>query len=64
MTEPRELLEEYVRNGSEAAFNELVTRYINLVYSSAVRLTGGVVETIDPNAAQKSQGFYRLVLLP
>jgi RNA polymerase sigma factor (sigma-70 family) len=34
-----ELLREYARNGSEAAFATLVGRYINLVYSAALRFT-------------------------
>jgi RNA polymerase sigma factor (sigma-70 family) len=38
MTESRQLLAEYSKTGSEAAFGELVTRYINLVYSTALRL--------------------------
>jgi RNA polymerase sigma factor (sigma-70 family) len=38
MTESRELLAQYANNGSEAAFRELVTRYINFVYSTALRL--------------------------
>jgi RNA polymerase sigma factor (sigma-70 family) len=38
MTESRELLAGYAKMGSEAAFGELVKRYINLVYSTALRL--------------------------
>src|SRR5205814_2426282 len=34
-------LAEYVRTGSEAAFRELVTRYADLVYSTAFRLVEG-----------------------
>ena len=35
------LLAEYVKSGSEAAFRELVTRYLSLVYSAALRLVEG-----------------------
>ena len=41
MTETQRLLAEFVTNGSEAAFRELVGRYTDLVYSAAVRLVGG-----------------------
>jgi len=41
MSESQELLAIFVKTGSEAAFRELVTRYIDLVYSTAVRLVDG-----------------------
>ena len=41
MTESRTLLADYAHDGSEAAFRELVNRYLDLVYSAAARLTGG-----------------------
>ena len=41
MTDSRTLLAEYVRNASEPAFRELVARYLNLVYGSALRRVGG-----------------------
>jgi RNA polymerase sigma factor (sigma-70 family) len=41
MTDSRTLLADYAHKGSEAAFRELVNRYLDLVYSAAVRLTGG-----------------------
>ncbi len=41
MTDSQRLLAEYARTGSERAFQELVSRYINFVYSTALRLVGG-----------------------
>jgi RNA polymerase sigma factor (sigma-70 family) len=38
--ETKNLLNQYVRTGSEQAFRELVNRYIGLVYSTALRLLG------------------------
>jgi RNA polymerase sigma factor (sigma-70 family) len=36
-----ELLRQYARDGSEAAFTELVRRHLDLVYSAALRRVGG-----------------------
>ena len=41
MLNDRQLLRQYADDGSEAAFAELVARYLNFVYSAAVRRTGG-----------------------
>src|SRR6266496_4678249 len=41
MMENQDWLAEYVQTGSDAAFRELVTRYVDLVYSTALRLVGG-----------------------
>src|SRR5580704_16801677 len=41
MTDSQRLLADYAKHGSEAAFRELVTRYLDLVYSTALRLAGG-----------------------
>lgn len=40
-TDNQILMAEYARSGSEPAFRELVKRYLNFVYSTAVRLVGG-----------------------
>src|SRR5258706_6479973 len=41
MTESQALLADYVRSGAESAFRQLLTRYLDLVYSTAVRLVDG-----------------------
>ena len=42
-----ELLEQFARNKSEAAFAELVERHIGLVYSTAFRKTGNPQQSED-----------------
>ena len=46
MNDDTELLRRYAEEGSEAAFTELVHRYVDLVYGAALRRTGG-----DPHRA-------------
>jgi RNA polymerase sigma factor (sigma-70 family) len=41
MNDSQQLLADYLKNGSETAFRELVARYINLVHSTANRLAHG-----------------------
>ena len=41
MTDSQRLLADYAANGSERAFQELVARYVDLVYSTAIRLVEG-----------------------
>lgn len=41
MAGTQDLLAEYVQTGSETAFRELVNRYVDLVYSVALRLVNG-----------------------
>lgn len=40
MTDSQNLLAEYAQAGSEVAFRELVSRYVDLVHSTALRLVG------------------------
>jgi len=41
MTDDAKLLRDYAKHGSEAAFGELVKRYVDLVYSTALRQVNG-----------------------
>jgi RNA polymerase sigma factor (sigma-70 family) len=69
MTDSQRLLREYA-NGSEPAFRELVSRYVNLVYSAAVRLVDGdahlaedVAQTVFVDLARKAETLSRDVML-
>jgi RNA polymerase sigma factor (sigma-70 family) len=64
MTDSQTLLLDYVNSGSEAAFRELVARYLDLVYSTAVRLLGGdtamaedVAQTVFVDLARLAKGL-------
>ena len=70
MTDNRKLLAKYVQTGSEAAFGELVSRHINLVYSAALRLVEGdmhraedVAQTVFVDLAAKARTLSPDVLL-
>ena len=70
MTDSQKLLAEYVKNGSEPAFRELVTRYIDLVYSAAVRLVDGdthlaedVAQTVFLDLARMGRTLSKEVML-
>src|SRR6478736_754304 len=59
MTDNQNWLAEYVQTGSDAAFRELVTCYVDLVHSTALRLVGGdvhrakdVTQTVFVNLAR------------
>jgi RNA polymerase sigma factor (sigma-70 family) len=64
-----QLLQEFVKNGSETAFRELVTRHLNLVYSSALRqlndnqLAEEVVQTVFILLARKAARLRRGIVL-
>jgi RNA polymerase sigma factor (sigma-70 family) len=45
MTDGHTLLSLYAKTGSDSAFRELVSRYLDFVYSTAFRLVGGDAET-------------------
>ncbi len=70
MTDSQHLLADYVTNDSEAAFRELVKRYVDLVYSTAIRLVGGdphlsedVTQTVFVDLARKARTLPRDVAL-
>src|SRR5689334_2375285 len=70
MNETHRLLQEYVDEGSEAAFREIVTRYIDLVYSVALRRVSGdahraqdVVQTVFSDLARKAESLPANVML-
>ena len=57
----QQLLAEYAVNGSETAFREVVSRYLNFVYSTALRSVGGdthlaedVAQTVFIDVARKA----------
>ena len=70
MTDSRQLLADYARNHSEAVFRELVARYLDLVYSTAVRLVEGdahraedVAQIVFADLAKMARGFEPEVML-
>jgi RNA polymerase sigma factor (sigma-70 family) len=70
MTDNRTLIAQYSQNGSESAFRELVSRYINFVHSTAMRLVGGdnhlaedVTQTVFIHLAQNADRLSGNVML-
>src|SRR5882762_6636174 len=70
MTEDEQLLRLYAGTGAEAAFSQLVSRHIDLVYSVALRLVGGdahlakdVAQTVFIDLSVKAKSLPRRVLL-
>ena len=70
MMDSQNLLAEYRRTGSDAAFRELVTQYVDLVYSTALRLVNGdahraqdVSQTVFVDLARMARTLANEVLL-
>ena len=70
MTPDCELLRQYARTQSEAAFAELVQRHVNLVYSAALRQVNGdahlaqdVAQTVFTDLARKASSLSRRATL-
>src|SRR5881397_1351298 len=70
MTDSQRLLKDYAENGSEPAFRELVSRYVDLVYSAAVRLVDGdthlaedIAQTVFVDLARKASNLPGEVML-
>jgi RNA polymerase sigma factor (sigma-70 family) len=70
MSDDQELLREYTERRSEAAFGQLVQRYVDLVYSSAFRIAGDpemakdVSQTVFLLLARKAGSIRLAVALP
>ena len=71
MLDDEQLLRSYASEGSQTAFGELVARHVNLVYSAALRRTGGdeqlaqdVAQLVFTDLARKAHSLSRNVVLP
>jgi RNA polymerase sigma factor (sigma-70 family) len=70
MMEDLQLLRRYAEDNSEIAFGEIVERHVNLVYSAALRRTGGdahlaqdVAQLVFTDLARKARSMPRGVVL-
>ena len=70
MQDTRTLLAEYATTQSETAFREVVSRYLNLVYSTAIRLVNGdshlaedVAQRVFADLARMAGGLSKDVML-
>src|SRR2546421_12230549 len=64
MTDTEKLLAEYAQTGTDQAFRELVAGYLDLVYSTAVRIVAGdvhraedVVQMVFADLARKARAL-------
>src|SRR5687767_1982786 len=60
MTDSRQLFVDYAKSRSESAFCELVARYVDLVYSAAVRLVDGDTHLAEDVAQTVFTDFARM----
>ena len=70
MSDDRQWLAEFCRNGSESAFRQLVEQHLNLVYSAAMRMVNGdahfaqdITQLVFSNLARKACALPANVLL-
>jgi DNA-directed RNA polymerase specialized sigma24 family protein len=70
ITNTQKLLADYAQNGSERAFGELLRRYIDLVYSAALRSMNGdahraqdITQTVFIDLARSARKLPQNVLL-
>jgi RNA polymerase sigma factor (sigma-70 family) len=70
MTDCERLLSDYVTQGSDSAFRELVSRYTDFVFATALRLAGGdthlaqdVAQTVFVDLARNARKLSRQVML-
>jgi RNA polymerase sigma factor (sigma-70 family) len=70
MNDSRRLLAEYANQGSEQAFREIVERYLNLVYSAALRMADGdshlaedIAQMVFADLARKASTLSHSVML-
>ncbi len=70
MTDTQKLLADYAASGSETAFRDLVSRYVDLVYSAAIRLVNGdthlaedVTQIVFADLARLARTLSREVML-
>ena len=66
MNPSHQLLRQYVTQGDDAAFRELVTSHVNLVYSAALRvlhddksLAEDVVQAVFTELAKKAEALIK-----